>query len=68
VFADRRKPFSEEKLKLRICECWDAIDIGSIRAVIKVRKGRLMDIIVADGNREPYPQHVYTYLSKSIKL
>ena len=50
MFADRRKPFSEEKLKLRICECWDAVDIGSIRAAIKAWKGHLRDVIVADGN------------------
>ena len=50
VFADRREPFSEDELKIRIRECWDTIDIGSIRAANKVWKGCLTDVIVAKGN------------------
>ena len=41
VFADRREPFLENELKIRIRESWDTIDIGSIRAAIKAWKGRL---------------------------
>ena len=35
---------------MRIHECWDAIDIGSIRAAIKACKGHLRDVFVANGN------------------
>ena len=35
---------------MRICECWDAVDIGSIRAAVKTCEGDLRDVFVDDGN------------------
>ena len=49
VFQNRREPFSERELKLKIVECWNDLSMDSIRTAIRSWKVRLRDVITADG-------------------
>ena len=49
VYKDRTEPYTVNELRDRIQESWDALPIERVRSAIAAWKGRLRDVIAADG-------------------